>query len=232
MGVAGGALAQGDAVLPKVFVTKIERGLLPAHSLQLDGETLVHTIRFGADTQTQRITPSRAQWAAFRRALDTQKVWRWQAKYQANVADSTSWSLKIEYADRSLAAAGIGAAPSRSDDPALPKYPFAHYQLALQVLIGQPFARRVSPIEVFDLEELRLVATHASPDKSAQWAEFRDPARKLHRVAIGEPVGGLAKLEKVSRSSVSVAVPVKNADGEWLQQERIIKLARPKPAAK
>jgi len=228
---ACGALAQGE-VLPKVLVAEIQPGFQPAHALQLDGDTLVYTIRFGADIQTRRITPSTMQWTAFRRALDQQNVWRWRGSYKADVSDSTSWSLKIEYADRSLAAAGYGAGPDRAQDAALPKYAFTRYQLALQDLLGQPFVRRVSPIEVFDVEELRLVATHSPAKKEEQWASFRDPAGKVHRARVGEAVGGLGKLEKVGRSSVLLAVQVRDADGSWVQQERSVRLERRKPPAK
>lgn len=229
-----GALAQGEVVLPKVFVTKIEPGLAPAHSLQLDGATLVYTTRFGADTETRRITPSTAQWAAFRRALDEQQVWRWRASYRAGAgatADTSAWSLKIEYPDRSMASAGVGAVPDPAQDAALPKHPFTRYQLALQDLIGQPFVRPVSPSEAFDVEDLRLVATHSSSKVPEQWADFRDPRGKVHRVRVGERVGAHGKLEKVGRSSVSLAVQVKKGD-ETVEQQRVVKLARRKPAAK
>ena len=225
------ALAQGEAVVPKVFVTKIEPGLVvPAHSLQLDGTTLVYTIHFGADTETRRITPSPAQWAAFRRALDEQQVWRWHASYRAGGAaapDAASWSLKIEYPDRSMAATGVGAVPDRSQDAALPKYPFTRYHLAVQDLIGQPFVRPVSPIEAFDVEELKLVATHSSPNAPEQWADFRDPRGKVHRVRVGERVGASGKLEKVGRASASLAVRVQKGD-EAVEQQRIVKLPRSK----
>ena len=222
-----GALAQGDAVVPKVFVTRIDPGLQPAHSLQLDGTTLVHTIHFGADAETRRITPSAAQWAAFRRALDEQQVWRWRASYRAGAA-GTSWSLKIEYPDRSMAATGVGAVPAPSEDPALPKYPFTRYQLALQELIGQPFVRPVSPTEAFDVEDLTLVSTHSSRKEPEQWAEFRDPGGKLHRVRLGEAVGASGKLKKIRRSSVALAVQ----GSDQSEQERIVRLARRKPAPK
>ena len=131
----------------------------------------------------------------------------WRAAYrQGNAADATTWSLKIEYADRSLAAAGAAAFPNRSGDRSLPKYAFNRYQLALQELIGRPFGRGVKPIEVFDVAELRLVATHPSQDPAEQWADFRDPGGKVHRAALHEPVGGLGKLEKVRRSSVTVSI--------------------------
>jgi len=224
---AGAALAQGDAVLPKVFVTRIDPGLQPAHSLQLDGTTLVHTIHFGADIETRRITPSTVQWAAFRRALDEHKVWRWRPNYRAGAA-GTSWSLKIEYPDRSMASAGVGAVPDPAEDAALPKYPFTRYQLALQDLIGQPFVRPVSPTEAFDVEDLTLVSTHSSRKEPEQWADFRDPRGNVHRVRVGERVGAFGKLERVGRSSVGLTVLLK--EGE--EQQRTVKLARRKPAPK
>jgi len=209
--------------VPKVFVATIQPSLKPAHALQLDGQTLVYSIRVGPNVETHKITPTPAQWAEFRRALDTQKVWRWQKNYsKANVPDATSWSLKIEYPDRSVVAAGVGAFPDRSTDRALPKYAFNRYQLALQELIGQPFGRGVKSIEVFDVSELKLIATHPAEKEAEQWADFRDPKGKVHRAMLNEPVGGRGVLKKVDRSSVSLLVLVRDAKREWLQQERKI----------
>ena len=204
--------------IPKVFVTTIQPSLKPAHALQLDGTTLVYTTRVGPNVETQKITPTPAQWSAFRRALDAQKVWRWQSKYSAGNAttDTTTWSLKVEYADRFVAAAGAAAFPDRSNDRSLPKYAFNRYQLALQELIGQPFGRGVKPIEVFDVSELRLLATHPAENEAEQWADFRDPKGKVHRAMLHGAVGGSGVLEKVGTSSVTVSIAGK---------ERIIKLA-------
>ena len=83
--------------IPKVFVATIQPGLKPAQALQLDGTTLVYTIRVGPNVETQKITPTPAQWSAFRRALDAQKVWRWHGNYRkSNATDTTTWSLKVE----------------------------------------------------------------------------------------------------------------------------------------
>ena len=98
----------------------------------------------------------------------------------------------------------------------------------LQELIGQPFVRPVSPTEAFDVEDLTLVSTHSSRKHPEQWADFRDPGGKVHRVRLGEAVGASGKLKKVSRSSVALAVQVGDQD----EQERIVKLARRKPAPK
>lgn len=209
--------------IPKVFVATIQPGLGPAQALQLDGTTLVYTTRVGPNVETQKITPTPAQWSAFRHALDAQKVWRWHGNYdKGNAPDTATWSLKLEYADRSIAAAGAAAFPNRSTDRSLPKYAFNRYQLALQELIGRPFGRGVKPIEVFDVAELRLVATHPSESEAEQWADFRDPKGKVHRARLREPVGGRGTLHKVNRSSVVLTVLVRNAKGEWQQQERKI----------
>lgn len=220
------AFAQG---VPKVFVATIQPSMKPAHALQLDGETIVYSIRVGANVETQKITPTPAQWAEFRRALDAQKVWRWQKNYtQANVPDAATWTLKIEYPDRSVVSAGAGAFPDRSTDRSLPRYAFNRYQLALQDLIGRPFGRGVKPIEVFDVSELRLVATHPSEKEEEQWADFRDPKGKVHRAMLNEPVGARGVLKKVDRSSVSLLVLVRDAKREWMEQERLMQVSSPK----
>jgi hypothetical protein len=212
-------LAQ-DNVVPKVLVTEIQPGFKPAHALQLDGDTLVYTIQFGAETQRKEIKPTRSQWSAFRRALDRDKVWRWQGSYKQNATDSMRWQVKIEYPDRSVAASGYGAFPDRDSDHALPKYPFTRYRLALEALLGQPFERPVKAMEVFDIGELKLVGTHVSANEAERWADFRDPAGKLHRAAIREPVGALGVLQKVNRSSVEVSV---------LERTQVLKLSSRKP---
>jgi hypothetical protein len=220
---SAGAFAQ----VPKVFVATIQPGLKPAQSLQLDGTTLVYTTRVGPNVDAQKITPTPAQWSAFRRALDAQKVWRWHGNYtKANASDTMTWSLKVEYADRSVVTAGAGAFPDRSTDRSLPKYAFNHYQLALQELIGRPFGRGVKPIEVFDVSELKLVATHPAESEAEQWADFRDPKGKVHRALLNEPVGGSGVLAKVSRSTVALSVPVKGAHGEWQQQQRVMRVSK------
>jgi len=146
-------------------------------------------------------------------------VWRWRESYkQADANDATTWSLKVEYPDRTLTSSGAAAFPDRRTDKGLPKYAFNRYQLALQELIGRPFGRGVKQIEVFDVAELRLVATNPAKDDAEQWADFRDPKGKVHRVGLQEPVGGRGTLARVDRSSVSVSMR---------GMEKIIPLAPP-----
>ncbi len=221
------------AQVPKVFVTTIQPSLKAAHALQFDGSTIVYTIRAGAQVETQKITPTPEQWAAFRHALDEQKVWRWKDNYrELSASDPTTWSVKVEYADRSLISAGAAAFPDRATDRTLPKYAFNRYQLAVQELIGRPFGRGVKSIEVYDVKELHLVATHASKDEAEQWADFRDPRGKVHRVALNDPVGARGTLEKVGRSSVTVAVVAKGKNGEWKKHEKVLQITPSTGAAK
>jgi hypothetical protein len=190
------------AQVPKVLVTEIQPGFKPAHSIQLEGDTLVYTTRFGAEIQTKRITPPPERWTAFRRTLDRQNVWRWKGNYERKTPDSTRWLVKIDYGDRSVAAAGLGAFPTHGADHALPRYPFTRYRMALQELLGEPFERRIRSIELYSVRELSVVGTNTAE----QWASFRDPAGKLHQVAVNEPAGGNATLTKVERASVEVSV--------------------------
>lgn len=213
---SAGCLAQA----PKVLVTEIQPGFKPAHAIQLEGDTLIYTTRFGAEIQTKRITPPPERWTAFRKALDRDKVWRWKGKYEKSMKDSTRWLVKIEYADRSLASAGLGAFPARSSDKALPRYSFTRYRLALQELLGEPFERRIRSIELFNVRELHLVGTN--PEE--KWASFRDPAGKVHPVAVKEFAGADAMLQKVAAASVEVSVLSRNAAGEWVEQPRTLKV--------
>lgn len=213
---SAGCLAQA----PKVLVTEIQLGFKPAHAIQLEGDTLIYTTRFGAEIQTKRITPPPERWAAFRKALDRDKVWRWKGKYEKSMKDSTRWLVKIEYADRSLASAGLGAFPARSSDRALPRYSFTRYRLALQELLGEPFERRIRSIELFNVRELHLVGTN--PEE--KWASFRDPAGKVHQISVKEFAGADAMLQKVAAASVEVSALSRNAAGEWVEQPRTLKV--------
>lgn len=208
------------AQVPKVLVTEIQPGFRPAHSIQLEGDTVVYTTRFGAEIQTKRITPPAERWVVFRKTLDKDKVWRWKDSYKISAKDSTRWLVKIEYADRSLASNGLGAFPARSGDKALPRYPFTRYRLALQELLGEPFERRVRSIELFNVRELRLVSTNPAE----KWASFRDPGGKLHQVSVQEFAGADAMLQKVDTASVEISVLSRNKEGEWVEQPRTLKV--------
>lgn len=226
--VAPATLAGEPPYLPKTFTANIRPGWTPSCSLELQGNSVLYSKDAGPDKTTIKVTPTREQWRAFRRALDEQNVWRWRAKYFRSVSDSTAWSIHIEYPDRSLTAEGYAAFPARSDDPSLPKYAFARYRLAIQKLIGdRPFPQLVKPVQLFDLDELKLVATHRARNERDQWADFRDPDGKVHRIRRGEAVGNGGTLEKVTGASVSIKEVVLDTDGNWIMRERVLEKTRP-----
>ncbi len=73
------------------------------------------------------LTPTVADWSAFRRKMDRVDVWSWGANYtNADVLDGTSWNVVLVFPDRCVRSSG-------SND-----YP-AHFQTflrAVRALIG------------------------------------------------------------------------------------------------
>ena len=69
------------------------------------------------------------RWIAFRKQLDSAKVWSWQRKYDnPNIADGTVWQFEIIYADRKISSEGSNAYPSKEQ--------FEAVCAAVQALIG------------------------------------------------------------------------------------------------
>jgi len=222
LGIAG----DPDSMPTRFAADYAHHGWGSVYAVELQGKTL----RYTRDMTTRKITPTPEQWRAFRRALDHVDVWRWRPDYTFGVSDGISWSIKIEYPDRSLNAKGYAAYPDHAGSPSkmLPTPSFTRYLLAVQTLLGdRPFARRVGPLELFDLAELELVATHPSRNKRAQWADFRDPTGKIHRVRGGEYVGSqFGVLMEVKSASVSLKELFSDADGDQEARDTIVKKTR------
>ena len=217
-------IAGGPEFIPEQFAADIGRqGRGPVYSVQLQGTTL----QYAKDKTVRKITPTKEQWRAFRRALDEANVWGWRPEYRANVTDGTAWSLRIKYSDHALNVKGHNAYPDHAGNPneILETRSFTRYLLAVQQLLGnRPFPRRVSPLELFELTELRLVATHPSRNQHAQWADFRDPAGKIHRVRHGAYVGSQSGvLVAVKSASVMLKELYKDAGGDWAEREVVVK---------
>lgn len=74
---------------------------------------------YGADRQPLEPLepqPTLQQWKAFRDALDSAKVWSWQASYHdPTVLDGIQWELKVVYRDRRLDSAGSNRYPGSSE---------------------------------------------------------------------------------------------------------------------
>ena len=98
--------------------------------------TYVHNARSftkvpGSELVHIRVPPER--WLAFRRRLDSAKVWSWDRQYRNNnILDGTLWHLEVAYADRKILTDGANAYP--------PERQFSEFQAAVQELIGgKPF---------------------------------------------------------------------------------------------
>ncbi len=131
--------SQTSPAIPSKLVASIG-GFLGASSrveLAEDGTlTYVHNSRSfttapGTEPVHIRVPPER--WLAFRRHLDSAKVWSWDRQYRNNnVVDGTLWHLEVIYPDRKIVSEGANAYP--------PGKEFGEFQAAVQELIGgKPF---------------------------------------------------------------------------------------------
>jgi hypothetical protein len=153
--------------------------------LELDGSALL--VRASRNGTAIRISPTQRQWREFRRAIDEIGVWQWRSKYEAPVPDATGWSVHIAYSDRLIETGGYASGPEQAARPGscapTTAIPFKRFLVAVQRLLGgRPFGYRVGPLEIFELSQLQLVATHPAANPREQWADIRDPSGKIHRV--------------------------------------------------
>jgi hypothetical protein len=225
-------------IVPRSFVANIFPSEGPrggnAYRVKLDGHTLLYSVD---DAPAKRIVPTRTQWLSFRHALDELDIWTWpgrrpEYRRPSNIdcadCQSESWSLRIEYSDHLL------DTNSGNSDLRTAAYPgscygstlkmYRRYLAAVQKLLGKkPFGPRVMPIDAFELGELRLVATHPSLDPRNQWADFRDPTGKTHRIARGTDIGASpARIHDVSSSSVTIREVCLDENNEWLERTRVV----------
>lgn len=62
------------------------------------------------------MSPSPEEWAAFRRALDSARVWEWAPEYpDPGVLDGIGWSIEIEWGPHRITSFGSNAFPSDDD---------------------------------------------------------------------------------------------------------------------
>jgi hypothetical protein len=179
------AIAEDYPAIPKQLTAKLHAVREGNYSIELKGTTLLY--RTPQNKKDIRITPTPQQWRAFRQAIDEIDIWQWRSRYDGHITDNGDWSLSIGYADKSVGTGGDGGYPEETAAAGsclrVTTTPFTRFRAAVQKLAGgRPFGEPVGPLELFPLAELRLVATHSSPKLREQWAEFRDPAGKVHRV--------------------------------------------------
>jgi hypothetical protein len=126
--------------VPKSFVAFI--GDFQANSYQVelnDGVLDYETYSYPGKSSKARITPTKADWETFRRALDDLNVWSWRREYELTALDGTQWSLEIEYVDRSLKSEGSNNYPTTLGVPngsGIRTEEFKRYLVAVQKLLG------------------------------------------------------------------------------------------------
>jgi hypothetical protein len=143
---AGSLLAVGTAEtngVPKILEAHIGGPQGPVFSINLREGVLLYSQERGGAAPV-RVTPTGQQWRQFRRSLDVINVWHWRTNYPnpSFIRDGTQWSLKIQYADRTLATQGdnnfpgLGGTPSGKPETT---EAFAAYRAAITNLVGREF---------------------------------------------------------------------------------------------
>ena len=247
LAISSGASANDE--LPKRFSAKLvgQYGDIQARVV-LKHQTL--TYESGVTSRPLRITPTPKQWRAFRQALDEINVWQWKPNYSRVVTDTDSWTFRIEYADKAISSKGYGSWPSveMAGDGcnASTAGPFTRLRSAIQNLLGgRPFGDPVGPLEFFPLSDLQLVATNPSASKRDQWADFRAPDDKIHRVWLylspccewtpdrlihPTRVGaGNGVLREVTATSVSILQVCLDAQNDWYERATTMEKPRQSP---
>ena len=85
-------------------------------------------------------------------------------------------------------------------------------------------ARRRQPLESFRLEELRMVGTMASG--RARYALVADPTGRIHRVSVGDYLGGNhGRIDLLREDAVLLREIVRSGNGGWVWRPRSLPLA-------
>lgn len=234
------AVASERLDVPTKFAARTEMGgytRSSGYSVEVEGPALLY--RTPQNGKTIRIFPTRQQWREFRREIDEIDVWKWRSRYHRNVKDGMSWSLHIEYSDRALETSGYEGVPEEASKPGscspTTAKPFKRFVAAVQRLTGgRSFGSSVGPLDVFELAELQLVATHPAANRREQWAAFRDPRGKVHRVwgfvpdPRGRPTPQSMRLPEgallvgVMPTSVKLNMLCQDADGDWIDRVWVV----------
>lgn len=112
--------------VPKQFEVSIGGFLGKSYSLELQGGTLRYTEcgQGYEPIRTVDVTPTEAQWASFWKSCQKLGLWEWQEAYSNSaVVDGTTWSVKIELADREIVSGGSNDYPGDENDQGYEVYP-------------------------------------------------------------------------------------------------------------
>jgi hypothetical protein len=116
-----------SATIPTRLVASIEEWKGASYRVELVGGGISYFDNLSG--RTRRISVPAERWAAFRRRLDSAKVWSWRAKYiDLGIVDGTVWRLEVAYGDRKVVSEGFNAYP--------PKKQFEEFRAAVQDLTG------------------------------------------------------------------------------------------------
>jgi hypothetical protein len=92
----------------------------PSYSVELcDGKLRYEAREYGyANPRSESIAPTEEQWAQFRSALDSGRVWQWQPDYpNPGAVDGTQWSIEVAYEDATVLSHGDNSYPKANGKP-------------------------------------------------------------------------------------------------------------------
>jgi hypothetical protein len=192
---------------------------IPVVRAELEGRTLRYDNGRGSRA---RIVPRLAQWQALRHALDEIDPRRWKSgpAHEVVVMEVSGWSVTVAYPDRALHLSGY---LSHSDSKTVARLQYAIEQL----LGGRPFGgRRIGRLQLYDLSELRLIATRARGAARERRAEFRVPDGRTYHARIGDYVGTDHGLIKAIQADAVLLLELKtDTSGKWVEAETWIRKA-------
>ena len=117
-----------------------------SYSVELcDGKLRYEATEYGhANPRSEVIAPTEEQWAQFRSALDSCRVWQWQPDYpNPGVTDGTRWEVEVVYDDAALLSHGDNNYPKAGGKPsgdAEGSREFSRLMRAVRALLGgRPF---------------------------------------------------------------------------------------------
>lgn len=84
----------------------------PWYEVRSQGDLVVWSAVERGDERQEAVEPGPAGWERFWNAIETAGTWSWKERYEdPTVLDGTSWSVRLEYGQRTVSASGLNAFP-------------------------------------------------------------------------------------------------------------------------
>lgn len=122
---------------------RFEKGYFRSYSCQVQWRSndpvLLYTMRqfeYQNRKTSEPIEPNQADWAQFRRTLESLKVWDWKEDYYTAACDGGGYSLVIEWGGKNLTSRGSNRYP-----PGFRDFTDSLSKLCGDRIIGQPYSR-------------------------------------------------------------------------------------------